>query len=190
MKALQELKRSPLALDIYCWLTHRMSYLRKDTVIPWPLLQLQFGVGYAEVGQGPRDFKTNFRKQLRKVHVIYPQAKVTEVEQGLFLKPSPPSPSCRNRWAHGRVGGTRRRSSGRMTLQQCWRRDYSNLSRSVSIWRLTRKLSAPRRVGMCTRLSMNGGTGSPKRANRRKTRMLRSSVSAAGKHNKKRPDGY
>lgn len=90
MKALQELKRSPLALDIYCWLTHRMSYLRKDTVIPWPLLQLQFGVGYAEVGQGPRDFKTNFRKQLRKVHVIYPQAKVTEVEQGLFLKPSPP----------------------------------------------------------------------------------------------------
>jgi hypothetical protein len=90
MRALQALKRSPLELDIYCWLTHRMSYLRKDTVIPWPLLQLQFGADYADDAQGLRDFKKKFLKRLLKVRTIYPKAKVAEAEQGLLLKPSPP----------------------------------------------------------------------------------------------------
>jgi Plasmid encoded RepA protein len=39
MRALNALKRSPLALDIYCWLTYRMSYLKKQTLIPWGALQ-------------------------------------------------------------------------------------------------------------------------------------------------------
>ena len=46
MRALKALKRSPLALDIYCWLTYRLSYLRKPTEIPWPALQMQFGADY------------------------------------------------------------------------------------------------------------------------------------------------
>jgi hypothetical protein len=46
MRALKALKRSPLALDIYCWLTYRMSYLRKPTEIPWAALQMQFGADY------------------------------------------------------------------------------------------------------------------------------------------------
>ncbi|MGA2222888.1 MAG: replication protein RepA [Syntrophobacteraceae bacterium] len=90
MRALKLLKRSPMALDIYFWLTYRMSYLSKDTVIPWPLLQMQFGADYATEGQGPRDFKRNFLKQLKKVHEVYKAAKVFEVENGLLLKPSPP----------------------------------------------------------------------------------------------------
>lgn len=90
LRALKVLKQSPMALDIYCWLTHRLSYLRKDTVIPWPLLQLQFGAGYANDAHGLRNFKLKFLKQLLKVRTLYPQAKVVEVEQGLLLKPSPP----------------------------------------------------------------------------------------------------
>ena len=86
MRALKALKRSPMALDIYCWLTHRLSYLQKDIVIPWPLLQLQFGADYTR----ERDFKRCFIKQLRAVHVIYDKAKIAEVEQGLLPKPSPP----------------------------------------------------------------------------------------------------
>ena len=86
MRALKELKQSPMALDIYCWLTHRMAYLRKDTVIPWPLLQLQFGADYNRL----IDFKRCFLKQLIKIHTIYPKARVSEVEQGLLLSPSPP----------------------------------------------------------------------------------------------------
>lgn len=43
LRVLDALKRSPMALDIYPWLTYRMSYLKKPTVIPWRALQLQFG---------------------------------------------------------------------------------------------------------------------------------------------------
>jgi len=90
MRALKAVKQSPLALDIYCWLTHRLSYLKKETVIPWPLLQLQFGADYANDAQGQRDFKKKFLLQLIKIRTIYPKARVSEVEQGLLLSPSPP----------------------------------------------------------------------------------------------------
>lgn len=90
MRALKALKRSPMALDIYCWLTYRMFYLRKDTEIPWPILQMQFGADYATTGQGIINFKWNFLKHLRAVHVLYPEAKVEDGEAGLLLKPSKP----------------------------------------------------------------------------------------------------
>lgn len=47
--------RSPLALDIYCWLTYRASYLRRPTEIPWTALALQFGAGYADPNGEPRE---------------------------------------------------------------------------------------------------------------------------------------
>jgi len=90
MAALKALKRSPMSLDIYFWITYRMSYLQKDTVIPWPLLQGQFGADYAQTPQGQRDFKKKFLLGLKKVHSIYESAKVFAVDNGLLLKPSPP----------------------------------------------------------------------------------------------------
>ncbi|MGH8305788.1 MAG: replication protein RepA, partial [Steroidobacteraceae bacterium] len=51
MRAMKALKRSPLALDIYFWLTYRLSYLRHARVIPWAALQLQFGSSYGTDGQ-------------------------------------------------------------------------------------------------------------------------------------------
>ena len=88
MRALKALKQSPLALDIYCWLTHRMSYLSKKTEIPWPALQVQFGSGYATDAQGVRDFKKAFLRQFKKVDMVYP-TKTSEGNYGLVLKPSP-----------------------------------------------------------------------------------------------------
>ena len=90
MVALKTLKRSPMALDIYFWLTYRMSYLSKDTLIPWPLLQGQFGADYAQDAQGHRDFKKFFIKRLASVKSIYEHAKVAPMERGLLLKPSRP----------------------------------------------------------------------------------------------------
>jgi len=90
MRALKALKRSPLALDIYCWLTYRMSYLHKPTEVPWPVLQMQFGADYALQGQGPRDFKKKFLHHLRRVLVVYSEADVEDGERGLLLKPSKP----------------------------------------------------------------------------------------------------
>jgi hypothetical protein len=90
MRALKALKRSPMALDIYCWLTYRMSYLSKPTEIPWLALQMQFGADYAKDAHGLRNFKMKFFHHLRAVHVIYPEADIEDGEQGLLLKPSKP----------------------------------------------------------------------------------------------------
>ena len=84
MRALHALSRSPLALDIYCWLTYRMSYLKRRTEVPWGALALQFGANYSST----RYFKRSFNQQLRKVLVVYPEATVEEGVYGLVLKPS------------------------------------------------------------------------------------------------------
>lgn len=88
MRALKALKKSPMAIDIYCWLTHRMSYLKNKTEIPWELLQMQFGAGYANNPAGKRNFKKNFIGQLKKVNVIYPEATEDVTENCLILLPS------------------------------------------------------------------------------------------------------
>ena len=90
MRALKALKRSPMALDIYNWLTYRMSYLKKPAVIPWRVLQLQFGADYGNTRQGKYDFKRAFIKHLKSVVVIYPEAKAKPLDTGLELKPSKP----------------------------------------------------------------------------------------------------
>lgn len=90
LRILKALKRSPLALDIYCWITHRVSYLKKPTTIPWGALQVQFGSNYANNAQGVRNFKRHFLKELHTVHCIYNAFKAENREVGLTIKPSKP----------------------------------------------------------------------------------------------------
>lgn len=90
LQALKVIKRSPLAIDIYCWLTYRMSYLREPTEVPWEALQQQFGASYSFSEQGLRNFKKKFKQQLATVITIYPDANFTETKTGLVLKPSSP----------------------------------------------------------------------------------------------------
>ena len=85
MRAVKALKKSPMALDIYAWLTYRASYLKRPTVIPWAALALQFGSNYAVL----RQFKAAFLNELRKVMLVYGQAQVEATEAGLMVKPSP-----------------------------------------------------------------------------------------------------
>lgn len=85
IRALKALKRSPMAIDVYCWLTYRMSYLKASTVIPWCLLQGQFGADIFRT----RDFKVKFLEALHKVLIIYPEARLEPMDNGLMLKPSP-----------------------------------------------------------------------------------------------------
>jgi hypothetical protein len=75
--------RSPMAIDIYQWLTHRMSYLKKPTPIPWERLQLQFGCEYGAT----RDFKRAFLRHLKRVLELYPQARVSVERDCLRLLP-------------------------------------------------------------------------------------------------------
>lgn len=86
MRALQALRRSPLALDFYCWLTYRMSYLRRDVTVPWEALHAQFGADYASM----RKFRQKAREALRSVASAYPLARFDPATHGLVLQPSPP----------------------------------------------------------------------------------------------------
>ncbi len=76
--------RSPMALDLYCWLTYRHSYLSKSTRVPWPALAAQFGAAYGD----QKDFKRRFLRALRQVLILYPTARVEQVRGGIRLKPA------------------------------------------------------------------------------------------------------
>ena len=86
LRAVHQLKHSPLAIDIYVWLTYRMSYLRRPSLIPWLALQNQFGADCTR----SRDFRRSFLTHLRTVLQFYPVARVRQTDSGLYLHPSPP----------------------------------------------------------------------------------------------------
>lgn len=84
LRALKALKKSPLALDAYCWLSWRNSYLTKPVEVPWAALAQQFGADYALL----RQFKAAFLGELKKVLAVYPEARVNDGPTGLLLTPS------------------------------------------------------------------------------------------------------
>ncbi|MDC0344924.1 replication protein RepA [Alphaproteobacteria bacterium] len=89
IRALNVLKSSSLALDIYFWLTYRMSYIIGRVEIPFDNLHTQFGAGYPITSHGRYEFKRKFLIQLEKVLFLYPQAKVEIKETHICLKSSP-----------------------------------------------------------------------------------------------------
>lgn len=101
LRALRALAGSPMRLDIYTWLTYRMSYLTTTTLIPWESLAIQFGGQYART----RAFKSRFLDALNAVSVIYPAARFKPEERGLRLYPS--APHVARKKAAGLTGGKR-----------------------------------------------------------------------------------
>jgi len=86
LRAIHQLQRSPLATDLYVWLTYRMSYLRKPTMVPWKSLEAQFGADYTRA----RDFRRRVSKLLEAVLSTYPTVRISLTDTGLRLYPSPP----------------------------------------------------------------------------------------------------
>ena len=86
IRAFRALKASPLALDIYAWLTYRMGYLRKPCLIPWKGLKTQFGADYGRL----RDFKRKLLTHLADVICVYPRVRLTETASVLLFGPSRP----------------------------------------------------------------------------------------------------
>jgi hypothetical protein len=82
---LRLLRRSPLALDLYVWMTYRNSYLDRPVEIPWEGLHAQFGADYRLI----RQFKPHVTAALAKVHRAYPEARFETSSKGLRLIPSP-----------------------------------------------------------------------------------------------------
>lgn len=93
LRAYKALRASPLAMDVYTWLTYRMSYTqRRSRPIRWESLMMQFGSAFNpnDIDQAVRDFKKAFLRALKLVLVVYPQAGVELSPNGLVLLPSRP----------------------------------------------------------------------------------------------------
>lgn len=88
VRVLQALRRSPLQMDIYAWLTHRFSYFKQGKIIPWEVLKCQFGSDYANNEHGLRNFKSKFIEALKSVLVVYSTANVQVERDGLRLQKS------------------------------------------------------------------------------------------------------
>jgi len=84
--AIKQLRKSPMDLDVYAWLAHRLYHLSKPSTVTWQQLSEQFGHGYAEL----RTFKRFFTESLKRVHAVYPEAKLKVGDVGVILLPSKP----------------------------------------------------------------------------------------------------
>ncbi|MFI8977317.1 replication protein RepA [Nocardia asteroides] len=90
MKVLNALQGSPMAMDIYIWLTYRMYALETPYMISWENLMLQFGSNLSDTKQGKHQFKNDFEKRLKSVVQYWEDLKVdVDRARGLMLYPSP-----------------------------------------------------------------------------------------------------
>lgn len=86
MRTLRALAPSPMAMDLYMWLTYKMHHLSKPTSHGWERLHLQFGENYKRLC----DFKPAFAAALKSVTLNYSPRIELNAKQGLLMSPSRP----------------------------------------------------------------------------------------------------
>ena len=84
--AIKSLRKSPMDLDVYAWLVHRLFSLSKPSTVTWQQLSEQSGHGYAQL----RTFRRFFTESLKRVQAVYPEAKLKVGDVGVVLLPSKP----------------------------------------------------------------------------------------------------
>jgi len=82
--AIKHLRKSPMDLDVYAWLVHRLFNLGKPSMVSWAQLSGQFGHSYGE----QRMFRRFFSDSLKRVLTVYPEAKLNVTANGVLLLPS------------------------------------------------------------------------------------------------------
>jgi hypothetical protein len=85
-QAIKQLRKSPMDLDVYAWLVHRLFHLRRPSLISWSQLSDQFGHNYSL----PRKFRQFFLDSVKRVSSVYPEAKLKISDAGVLLLPSRP----------------------------------------------------------------------------------------------------
>lgn len=89
LRAIGALRNSPLAIDLYVWLTYKMYQLSKqnktDQTIPWSALMPQFGEGYSK----QKEFTRNAKKALEKILLLYPEVEHHYKRGRIVLHQSP-----------------------------------------------------------------------------------------------------
>ena len=93
MNILKSLKRSPLGLDLYLWLTYRTFNLTRPLRLTWRQLYRQFGADPAKATeQGTVDnFRRDCLRELKKIQHAWPDLHYRTVKGALLLSPSPPA---------------------------------------------------------------------------------------------------
>jgi hypothetical protein len=84
--AIRQLRKSPMDLDVYAWLVHRLYQLSRPSTMTWAQLSGQFGHSYGEI----RYFRRFFGDSLKRVLKVYPEAKFKWTDAGMILLPSRP----------------------------------------------------------------------------------------------------
>ena len=92
LNILKAVKRSPLGLDLYLWLTYRTFALKRPLRLTWPLLYRQFGVDQAKGGNRRTvdNFRTDCLRELKKIKNAWPDLHYQTVKGALLLSPSLP----------------------------------------------------------------------------------------------------
>ena len=94
MRALRALKRSPLALDLYAWLTYeafRAQHSRRPRFENWAQLHSHMGGEYADLD----NFRKKVKAALRKIKAVFPGLKLGKRQGGIEVltesRPAMPS---------------------------------------------------------------------------------------------------
>jgi hypothetical protein len=85
---------STIAIDLYTFFAYRLRQLRAPLFLTWEMLHSQLG-SQADIGTPShlRSFKAKLSGHLRRVFLVYPDARVEVEDKGLWLRPSrPPVP--------------------------------------------------------------------------------------------------
>ena len=92
MNILRALKRSPLGLDLYMWLSYRTFTLKKVTAIRWRSLYRQFGAHPSKAGDRyvVRDFRKDSLREMKKIKDAWPELRYGTVRGALIVSPSKP----------------------------------------------------------------------------------------------------
>jgi hypothetical protein len=85
-KAIRQLRKSPMDLDVYAWLVHRLFTLSRPSSMSWAQLSGQFGHSYGAI----RYFRRFFGESVQRVLKVYPEARLKWTDNGILLLPSRP----------------------------------------------------------------------------------------------------
>ena len=74
LNILKALKRPPLGLDLYFWLTYRTFALKTPLRLSWRQVYRQFGVDPAKAGDARTvdNFRTDCLRELKKIKMAWP----------------------------------------------------------------------------------------------------------------------
>ena len=90
MNVLKAMKRSPLGLDLYLWLTYRTFALKRPLRLSWRQLYRQFGSTANTDKRTVNNFRMDVVRELRKLRTAWPELSYRLPAGFLELRPTPP----------------------------------------------------------------------------------------------------